>query len=613
MAKMQSVGIDLGTTNCALALTRREGTEAFTIAQLVGAGRVGDERTFASALYVPAEGQFPEGSLTLPWTEKNPPFILGNFARDIGAQVPDRLITSAKSWLNHRSVDPRKPLLPWKSELVEQKRSPMEATRLYLEHLRAAFDYECEKRGITAPFQDTQTVLTVPASFDDAARKITAQSAIDAGWGDEAVLLEEPQAAFYAWLGAVGGNWREHVEAGDIILICDVGGGTSDFSLIAVSQREGNLELDRISVGRHILLGGDNMDLALAHALRRQLVGEEKQLDDRQFPALIHASRMAKERLFEDGGLNHIDVAVPSSGSSLLAGTVATKLTRETLEEVTVDGFFAATPVSEMPREAAGIGLQEFGLSYAADPVISKHLAEFLVKSLKNVRANKALAKTVGGGKERLSGQFLRPDAVLFNGGVFKAAPLRARVIELLRSWAEGAEVRELEGADFDLAVAKGASVYGYTKVSGKGIRIRAGVARSYYLGLEPSMPAIPGFTPPLKAVCVAQQGMEEGEERILEERVFGLVTGATVRFRFFRASDRAGDTVGTMIENAEKELEETTSLEMTLPEMEGGEEKMTIPVRLHSRLSELGVLQLWMQHTLSEKRWELNFSVRTE
>jgi hypothetical protein len=615
MSKKQSLGIDLGTSNCAVALSVDGSAQVLDITQITGANRVGQERTFASALYLPGEGQFAPESLKLPWTKRDSPYILGNFAREIGAQVPDRLITSAKSWLCTRSVDPQSPLLPWKSSLVDQKLSPFEATRLYLEHLRRASILACQNDARESALEDNQIVLTVPASFDEAARKMTAQAAVDAGWGDEVVLLEEPQAAFYAWLGHQGGAWREQVKAGDLILICDVGGGTTDFSLIAVTERDGNLQLERISVGRHILLGGDNMDLALAHALRREAESRKLTIDDWQFMALIHASRKAKEQLFADESLPSVPIAVPSRGSSLLSGTITVTLERDLLNTIAIDGFFAKTAVTDMPAETPRTGLQEFGLAYASDPVISKHLAEFLTKSLHNVRSNESLSALMFSGdkKDRLKAGHLQPDAVLFNGGVFKAKPLRDRVLEILALWAPGQSVTELVGTDFDLAVAQGAAIYGYTKITGKGVRIRAGVARSYYIGLEPSMPAIPGYRPPIMAVCVAEQGMEEGQERILTDKEFGLVTGTTVTFRFFSAVDRAGDVVGIIVPDAEKELEETSSLEMTLPAADKSEQRATIPVKLHARLSELGVLQLWMQHTLSSKRWELTFSVRTK
>lgn len=614
MEYQQALGIDLGTSNCAIALAVSDGIDIVDIPQLDEANRVGEHRLFASALYIPRQGQFADGSLRLPWSSGDERYVLGNFARTIGAQVPERLVTSAKSWLCQRGADPTRPFLPWGSAAVPDKLSAIETTRHLLQHLRAAFLTVSQSRE--EPLDPTQTrpVLTVPASFDEAARRLTQQAAIEAGWGDDVVLVEEPQAAFYSWLHGMGGEWREQVTPGDIVLVCDIGGGTTDFSLIAVSEREGNLELERISVGRHILLGGDNMDLALAFTLRRQLEEEGKSIDEHQLRALVHASRIAKEQLFENEEMDTVPVAVAGSGGGLFAGAVSTRLSRATLNEIIVDGFFALTPIAEMPQEAQRGGLKELGLSYAADPVVSRHLAAFLTRSRDNARASEGLARLVSArDPDRLEGPALFPDAILFNGGVFKAAPLRERILDLLREWAPDRPARELTGTDLDLAVARGAASYGRFLVSGEGVRIRAGVARSYYVGLETTMPAVPGYVPPVKAICVAEQGMEEGEERVLEGQEFGLVTGATVHFRFFSSAERAGDSVGAIVPNAGDALEETTSLEMTLEQVEGFGDQQTIPVRLHSRLNELGVLQLWMQNEPSGNRWELSFSVRTE
>jgi hypothetical protein len=281
---------------------------------------------------------------------------------------------------------------------------------------------------------------------------------------------------------------------------------------------------------------------------------------------------------------------------------------------VVVDGFFPVTRPTELPETLPRTGLREYGLAYEPDPIISKHLAQFLTKSRANVLADEKLASLVRqAGEGRLEAPYLHPDIVLFNGGVFRAAPLRERVIELLGSWAPDRPVRELAGAGLELAVARGAATYGQYKISGKGIRIRAGVSRAYYIGLEASMPAIPGYRPPVKAVCVAELGMEEGEERVLEDKEFGLLTGTTATFRFFSSPDRPADTVGAIVGDAERELEETTSLEMEVPDVEGTGEQTTIPVKLHTELTELGTLRLWMQHVVSQQRWELNFSVRTE
>ena len=329
---------------------------------------------------------------------------------------------------------------------------------------------------------------------------------------------------------------------GDIILVCDIGGGTADFSLIAVTDVAGNLELERISVGEHILLGGDNMDLALAYTLQARLEAEGKSLDAWQFLALVHAAARAKITLFEDASLAEAPIAVPSRGSSLFAKTIATVLDRASLSQIVLDGFFAQTALDDLPREARRTGLREFGLPYASDPVVSKHLARFLTRSLQNVQASEQLGALVGA---RASGPALMPTAVLFNGGVFKAGPIRARMLDLLASWNGEQEVRELEGFEPDLAVAQGAAIYGQHRATGGGMRIKAGAARSYYVGLETSMPAIPGFRPPVKALCVVPQGMQEGTEQLIEGRTFGLVTGEAAEFRFFSSAVRSGDAPG--------------------------------------------------------------------
>ena len=448
---------------------------------------------------------------------------------------------------------------------------------------------------------DGQIVVTVPASFDEVARSLTAEAAEAAGLGN-VTLLEEPQAAFYAWTARAGRQWRDAVAPGDIILVCDVGGGTADFSLMAVTDVAGNLELERISVGEHILLGGDNMDLALAYTLQARLETEGKSLDDWQFLTLVHAASRAKITLFEDNSLAEAPIAVPSRGSSLFAKTIATALDRASLSQVVLDGFFAQTALDDLPREARRTGLQEFGLPYASDPVISKHLARFLTRSLQNVKASDKTQRLVG---PRADGQALMPTAVLFNGGVFKAAPIRARVLDLLASWNGGEAVRELEGFEPDLAVAQGAAIYGQHRATGKGIRIRAGTSRSYYIGLETSMPAIPGFRPPVKALCAVPQGMQEGTELLIEGRTFGLVTGQAAEFRFFSSAVRSGDMPGQVLPDAERELEETGLLEVELPALADAPAGQVVPVQIETVVTELGTLELWMKHTNSDQEME--------
>lgn len=615
MSKTFCLGIDLGTSNSAIAYgdPEGEGSEIIEVTQVLSANTLGTKQTFPSATYLPHADEFGEGGVKLPWEDHAPSQLRGQFARDHGALIPDRLITSAKSWLSNPHVDPSSPVLPWGSDLPkDQKLSASAVSRGYLEHLKHAFLHSTTAAEKGLNFEEGEVVVTVPASFDEVARNLTLDAAREAGLGD-VVLLEEPQAAFYAWTAQNGSDWRKQVQSGDVILVCDVGGGTADFSLLAMAEREGNLEIERISVGEHLLLGGDNMDLALAYTVQAQLNAEGTNLDSWQFLSLIHGCRKAKEELFARDDLDEASIAIPSRGSSLFAKSISAKLSKATLQQVVLDGFMPKTPVTELPQETSRSGLQEFGLPYASDPVVSKHLARFLTRSLMNVESSDSLKAALGGNEEALNGGYLKPNAVLFNGGVFKSGAARRRIIELLASWNDGKEPKELEGFQPDLAVAHGAAVYARNRVSGKGLRIKAGTARSYYIGLETSMPAIPGFKPPLKAVCVVPQGMEEGSEEKLEERDFGLITGQEATFRFLSSEVRGGDAPGSIVDNAEAELEETSSLTVTLPSLPDHPDGQMIPVNLRALVTELGNLELWMQHTASDKEWKLDFKVRTE
>lgn len=614
MEKRYAVGIDLGTSNSALALAPAEPegrAEVLPIPQLFSFQAVGDLEMLPSTLYLPLENEARSAAASLPWEgEPLRAGLVGQFAREQGALMPDRMVASAKSWLCNPHVNPEEPVLPWNSDLeAGQKVSPFQASVRYLRHLRQAFERSLEERGEPAGTKAGEVVVTVPASFDEVARALTHRAAQEAGWG-EVTLLEEQQAAFYYWIAQSKGSWRDQVSPGDLVLICDVGGGTADFSLVAVSEQAGALQLERVSVGDHILLGGDNMDLALAYALRAELEGGGQKIDNWQFLSLIHSCRVGKEALFADPGLAAFPIAVPSRSASLFAGTVSTTLRRDTLDAVVLNGFFPRTGIAEHPARRRHPGLKEFGLDYAADPALSRHLAFFLARSFRNTQGSDTLSGLVAKQvREKEGVQFVCPTAILFNGGVFKAQALRGRVLDLLSAWNGGAAVVELPESDFDLAVAKGAAVYARTRLLGEGIRIKAGTARSYYIGLESSMPAVPGMMPPLKAVCVVPQGMEEGSEESLSGRDFGLVTGEMVEFSFFSSTVRAGDRVGDLV-SAEEELEETASLQVALPPLEGREGDM-IPVTLHCVVTELGTLELWMRHEPTGQKWKLEFNVR--
>jgi hypothetical protein len=447
-------------------------------------------------------------------------------------------------------------------------------------------------------------ILTVPASFDAVARELTVEAARAAGL-ERLTLLEEPQAAFYAWLDSSHDAWRKQVEVGDVILICDIGGGTTDLSLIAVGEEAGQLVLTRVAVGDHILLGGDNMDLALAHSAAAAFAARGIKLDPGQMLMLWHSSRTAKEKIFADPTAASAPITVLGRGSRVIGGTLKGELTHAEVERVLLEGFFPECPLDAEPRRQRTVGFQELGLPYASDPAVTKHLAGFLH------RQAEALADRTPGRKGKKKPPL--PTAVLFNGGVFKAEPLRQRVVSILNSWAKtagAAPVKVLEGTDLDLAVARGAAYYGLVR-RGKGIRIRGGTARTYYVGIETSLPAVPGAAPPLKALCVVPFGMEEGTETDVPGPEFGLIVGEPVEFRFLGSSVRRTDPVGTMVEEWEEQIEELAPMATTL---EGaGQSGPTVPVHLHSKVTELGTLELWCISRDGKQRWKLEFNVREQ
>jgi hypothetical protein len=605
-----AIGIDLGTTHSALSyvdLQASDGEKAdqgvLGIPQLSAPGTVEALPLLPSFLYLPHPDELAPGELALPWTNGQAAPVVGEMARSRGAGTPIRLVSSAKSWLSHPSVDRRAAILPTDAPEEVERVSPLAASTRYLEHLKAAWN----ATHPDAPFEQQAVTVTIPASFDPAARELTAEAARSAGYGNP-TLLEEPQAALYSWIEGSGGGWRKQVKAGDIVLVVDVGGGTSDFSLIAILERDGNLEPHRVAVGDHILLGGDNMDLALAHLVARKLQANGTQLDAWQMRALTYACRGAKEHLLADANATTWPIVVPSRGSKLIGGSIRTELTRDEVTTFITDGFFPRVEASARPATRTRAGLTQVGLPYAQDTAITRHLAAFLG------RQAGATAELEGfNGKVNAEHTFLHPSAVLFNGGVFKSDILARRVMDTINDWLymEGAEpARMLEGADLDLAVARGAAYYGYARRGG-GVRIRGGTARSYYVGVESSMPAIPGFEPPLEALCVAPFGMEEGSELELPGQEFGLVVGEPVHFRFFGSTVRRQDQIGTVLESwSQDELQELNEIQATLP-AEGRTPGDVVQVKLHAVATEAGTLEL-VAVAREGQRWKVEFDVRS-
>jgi len=604
-----SVGIDLGTTHCVMSYANLANLDdgefsqqVMPIPQLTSPGNVENSLQLPSFIYQAHEAELAEGAVALPWTIK-PQHLVGEIARNLGSKTPIRLVSSAKSWLCHSGVDCKAPILPSDAPEEVERISPFQATVAYLGHLRDTWQHQYPD----APMEQQDVVITVPASFDPAARELTVEAAKVVGLG-HAILLEEPQAALYSWIEKNNANWRKQVHVGDIILVIDIGGGTTDLSLIAVTEKDGNLEFTRVAIGDHILLGGDNMDLALAYTVKAKLEAEGKPpLQPWQFQALTHSCRDAKEKLLNNPEIETFPLVIASRGSSLIGGTLRTELTREEVSTALVEGFLPQVPASARPVVRARTGLRTAGLPYAQDAGITRHLATFLVKQQHATEELEGI---------NLPGHasFIHPTVVLFNGGVLKAEALANRLMSILNAWLQEEQAppaRLLTGNDLDLAVARGAAYYGYVR-KGKGVRIKGGAAASYYVGIESAMPSVPGIPPEIQALCIAPFGMEEGTQQELPNEEFGLVIGEPVRFRFFASTTRREDRVGTRLTHWNREeLSELAEIEITL-EKEGHRPGEVVPVHLCAAVTEVGTLELQAVSQKDQTRWKIEFDVRS-
>lgn len=599
------IGIDLGTTNSVAAYTaiddspedpenpeKPDRISILEIPQFVGAGVMENRQVLPSFIYIPSPHETSDHAFSLPWDAENH-MVVGEYARDRGAEVPQRMIASAKSWLCHTMIDRNKDVLPWERPDDVPGFSPVAASAMILGHIRNAWNFRMAGNDPALNMENQEIFLTVPASFDAVARELTVRAAEMAGL-EHITLLEEPQAAFYSWIASSGDPWRKKVRKGDLVLVCDIGGGTADFSLIRVSEDNGELALERIAVGDHLLVGGDNMDLALAYDVSRKMADAGTRLDPWQMRGLIQSCRMAKEAILSHPDTSEYPVAVLGRGSSLIGGTLKTSLTSDGIKNVIMDDFFPFCEFDEQPKKDSRIGLKEAGLFYESDPAVTRHLARFLNRQ--------EFEKDAGG---RI------PTAVLFNGGVMKAASLRNRIIRAMGSWhPDGSEtgIREIATHDTDLAVARGAAYYGLA-CRGEGIRIRGGLGKSYYIGVAASMPAVPGMPAPVKALCVAPFGMEEGTDANIRDKEFVLVVGEPVRFDFLGSSVRKTDAIGHIVEDWQGDIEEITTIETSLD----GEPGSIIRVTIEIRVTEIGTIELWCVSADDDKHWKLEFNVREQ
>jgi molecular chaperone DnaK (HSP70) len=591
------VGIDLGTTNSAVSYVDLKKSEAkqrhikiFEVPQLTGPGEVSSLPVLPSFLYIPGEYDISKEAIALPWETDETNFA-GAFARDQGAKIPARLVSSAKSWLCHDKVDRNARILPWGADAEVFKVSPVQATASYLKHIKKAWN---ASKGDDADLylENQMVVITVPASFDEVARDLTVEAAQSAGL-TRVTLLEEPLAAFYSWLIRHEQDWSDHVKPDDLILVCDVGGGTTDFTLIALRETDGSPRFERIAVGDHLILGGDNIDLALARRVELGLGRDKPPLKGNRWKALCHQCRQAKEKIL-NGYAESEKITLMGEGRELIAGTISAELKREELEETLLEGFFPFVAPETIKRKMIKKGITEFGLPYEAEPAITRHLGWFLEHHREDVA--------------HILNKDPIPDLVLFNGGSLKPVLVRERIRSAIRYWfkQENTEIPGvLENPGPDLAVALGASYYGLVK-TGKGVRVGSGSPRAYYLAVSKKEDETKAVN---HAVCLVERGLDEGSKIELKDKKFEVLTNQPVSFDVFSSSFRSGDRCGDLV----KIDDSLSSLPPIQTIVQFGQKgvKKSIPVQIEAEYTEVGTLALWCRSLVSSHRWQLQFQLR--
>lgn len=593
------VGIDLGTTNSAVAYVdaqqERWSVATLNIRQVVAPFQVEGRESLPSFHYQATPAEVSGGAMRLPWDRQAPAYAVGVFARDDGTANPGRLVASAKSWLSHTGVDRTAELLPWHGDADVERLSPVEASSRYLRHLHEAWNAEFPGQ----PLAEQDVVITLPASFDEVARQLTIEAAKRAGL-PRIILIEEPQAAFYAWVSRHADDWQAQVQAGQKVLVCDIGGGTSDFTLIRASTNAatGDVQFNRIAVGEHLILGGDNLDLTLSRHIETKLVGDNR-LPAHQWEVLVRTARRVKETLLGENPPETITVNLPAGGSKLIGGGLQATVTRSEVEELLLEGFLPRVGLGDKPMRKQS-AFQDFGLPYAADPAMTRYLGTFLAAH--RFTGDQAPTRDW---HEKQQSDPARPDVVLLNGGLFASPALRARLLEVVASWFSTAgdawRPLLLDNPRWDLAVAQGAAYYGMVR-RGQGVAISANLARSYYVGVAGERP---------RAVCLAPGSAVAGQDFEIEGLDLEVTLAEPVEFPLYVSSTRLVDPPGAIVE---VNLDELTPLPPIRTVLKSGRNKehQQAKVRLHAHLSEIGVLELSCREIDAPRSWRLQFDIRS-
>ncbi len=594
------IGIDLGTTNCAVSYVDllEKGSAAkririFKIPQMTGPGEVNRLPVLPSFLYIPGEFDISREAVVELWEGAESNFV-GAFARDHGSRVPARLVSSAKSWLCHANVDRQARILPWGADKEVPKVSPVMTTAAYLKHIRLAWNHSWGPDE-SLHLENQLIVATVPASFDEVARELTLEAA-KLGGLNNVILLEEPLAAFYSWLMRHEKDWMDFVQTGELILVCDVGGGTTDFTLIILKEAEGSPRFERIAVGDHLILGGDNIDLALARRVETGLTGPRRSMSTNRWKALCHQCRQAKESIL-GGSSETFKVTLMGEGSRLIAGTLSAELGRDEVTDTILEGFFPIVEADTAHNTAGRKGITEFGLPYEQEPAITRHLGRFLEQHRDDIF-------------QTLQRQSSAPDLILYNGGSLRPKIIQERIRIALQHWYRETDSDRpgvLKNPDPDLAVALGAAYYGLVKV-GEGVRVGSGSPRAYYLGIARTE-VVARDAQAREAICVVERGLEEGSTIGLKDNSFEVLTNQPVSFDLYSSSYRSGDRHGDVI-RVDDSFSILPPLQTVIQYGKKGVRK-TIPVKIEAEYTELGTLALWCRSRISDHRWKLQFQLR--